>query len=47
MTKNDKKVDKDNNINETFSYRVVYIYSVPDEKHIGSLIIFDIAYLAK
>ena len=33
----DKKFDNFNEINETFSYGVIYIYSIPDEKHKGRL----------
>ncbi len=32
-----KKLYKSNEINETFSYGVIYIYSIPDEKHKGRL----------
>ena len=28
-----KKTSKGNEINETFSYGVIYVYSIPDEKH--------------
>ena len=35
MSKGVKKLDKGNNINETFSYGIIYAYSIPDEKHKG------------
>jgi len=31
------KINKFNNINETFSYGIIYIYSIPDEIHKGRL----------
>ena len=37
MSKIVKKLDNFNNINETFSYGVIYVYSIPDEKHKGRL----------
>jgi superfamily II DNA or RNA helicase len=37
MSNNVKNLDKGNNINETFSYGVIYIYSIPDERHKGRL----------
>lgn len=37
MFKEVKKIDKGNDINETFSFGVIYIYSIPDEKHKGRL----------
>ncbi len=37
MSKNVKKLDKGNSINETFSYGLIYVYSIPDEKHNGRL----------
>lgn len=37
MSKKVKKINKDNSINDTFSYGVIYIYSIPDEKHKGRL----------
>ena len=33
MPKNLKIIDKGNSINETFSYGVIYVYSIPDKKH--------------
>jgi hypothetical protein len=37
MTKEVKKNYKSNEINETFSYGVIYVYSIPDKKHQGRL----------
>lgn len=37
MAKKDRKIYKGSEINETFSYGVIYIYSIPDEKHKGRL----------
>lgn len=37
MTKEVKKLYNSNDINDTFSYGVVYVYSIPDEKHKGRL----------
>lgn len=37
MAKKDRKIYKDNEINETFSYGVIYVYSIPDERHNGRL----------
>jgi len=37
MSKKFKKLDDESNINETFSYGVIYVYSIPDEKHKGRL----------
>ena len=37
MSKEIKKIYKSNEINDTFSYGVVYVYSIPDEKHAGRL----------
>ncbi len=37
MSKTVKKFDKSNNINDTFSYGVIYVYSIPDERHNGRL----------
>ncbi|QQS60480.1 Eco57I restriction-modification methylase domain-containing protein [Candidatus Falkowbacteria bacterium] len=37
MSKNLKKSEKGSNINETFSYGIIYIYSIPDKKHTGRL----------
>src|SRR3989344_1361038 len=37
MSKKVKKFYKSNEINETFSYGVIYVYSIPDEKHKGRL----------
>lgn len=37
MSKKVKKLDKGNEINETFSYGVIYVYSIRDEKHEGRL----------
>lgn len=37
MSKNIIKLDKSNSINETFSYGVIYVYSIPDKKHTGRL----------
>ena len=37
MSKNVKKLDKGNSINETFSYGIIYVYSIPDKKHMGRL----------
>jgi superfamily II DNA or RNA helicase len=37
MSKEPRKTNKSNDINETFSYGVVYVYSIPDEKHKGRL----------
>ncbi|MBK7800093.1 MAG: Eco57I restriction-modification methylase domain-containing protein [Saprospiraceae bacterium] len=31
------KLNKENEINETFSYGVIYVYSIPDEQHKGRL----------
>ncbi|MBP7966817.1 Eco57I restriction-modification methylase domain-containing protein [Candidatus Woesebacteria bacterium] len=32
-----KKINRDSGISETFSYGVIYVYSIPDEKHKGRL----------
>lgn len=37
MSKEVKKLYKGNGINETFSYGVIYVYSIQDEKHRGRL----------
>lgn len=37
MSKKIKKVDSRNKINETFSYGVIYVYSIPDKIHKGRL----------
>lgn len=37
MSKKVEKINKDNEINETFSYGVIYVYSIPDKKHNGRL----------
>src|ERR1035437_6204098 len=37
MSKKVKKLYKGNEINETFSYGVIYVYSITDEKHNGRL----------
>lgn len=37
MSEKVKKLDKGNSINETFSYGVIYVYSIPDGKHNGRL----------
>ena len=37
MSKKIKESYKGNDINETFSYGVIYVYSIPDEKHKGRL----------
>lgn len=37
MPKDVTKIYKDNEIYETFSYGVIYVYSIPDEKHKGRL----------
>lgn len=37
MPKGFTKHDKGNSINETFSYGVIYVYSIPDKKHMGRL----------
>ncbi|MEI6040601.1 MAG: DEAD/DEAH box helicase family protein, partial [Candidatus Berkelbacteria bacterium] len=37
MAKLDKKSFRSNEINETFSYGLIYVYSIPDEKHNGRL----------
>lgn len=37
MYKKVVKIDKTNNINETFSYVIIYVYSIPGETHKGRL----------
>ena len=37
MSKKAKKLYQFNDINETFSYGIIYVYSIPDEKHTGRL----------
>jgi len=37
MSKEIKKLNKFNDINETFSYGIIYVYSIPDKKHEGRL----------
>ena len=37
MSKGVKKLYKSNEINETFSFGIIYVYSIPDEKHTGRL----------
>lgn len=37
MDKKVVKIDKINNINETFSYVIIYVYSIPGETHKGRL----------
>lgn len=37
MSKEVKKIYKSNDINETFSYRIIYVYSIPGETHEGRL----------
>ncbi len=37
MAKKNRKIYKGNEINQTFSYGVIYIYSIPDERHRGRL----------
>ena len=37
MSKILKNIINFNEINETFSYGIIYVYSIPDEKHTGRL----------
>ncbi|HRG33552.1 MAG TPA: Eco57I restriction-modification methylase domain-containing protein [Saprospiraceae bacterium] len=37
MSKEVKKLNKESEINETFSYGIIYVYSIPDEQHKGRL----------
>ncbi|MBP9816341.1 hypothetical protein KBD09_03865 [Candidatus Woesebacteria bacterium] len=37
MAKDLKNINDNNVINQTFSYGVIYVYSIPDEKHKGRL----------
>lgn len=47
MSKGAIKFHQANNINETFSYGVIYIYSIPDEKHKGRLKIGSATIISK